>query len=866
MAEPLVNGIEVDMCSSPSPSAYELGTPAFKPRFLASFMVDARGSSVRGSRHSGVHIIIPAGKVCMPTRMTCKLIKSDKLTSPPTLKEGEAIVSRVLELGPAGTQFNGPVLIELPHIASFHNNEREVIVLRSDDGVAWHEHPVSSSDIVNSLLKCAGIGEHENTSSKPTFNIVSTDFPRYFALVSRVRQLSRMIGRDGGSLVSDVEPSACAVFPIGSVTKDTKVGLQVLPVATQTIEMVLGSEGQQYGTSPVITVEPRRRRFHAPISLTIPLPKTVVSNKPTKQAVSGLRLLYSITGGANVSQWEDITGSAPMNIIKDCVSFSTTVSARFWLVDCGAAATTETSTQEIISSATSVYREIIAVPIMAYFVVFARRHHETEAQLRVLCLTEDLDFSTTLEYQEKFREISRSQPVELMEGKSYSVELSGNLVPAAASSSQLGIEFRAFRINRLSFVIRIRDILQIPEGCLTFLPALKVDHGLEPQHGAVLCSLPVSLFEAKPTELFAACEPEEELVRQFEVARQQAALAKEQESCESGAGVTLRLGDIAVALKSDWLSVARQLGITDPEVIMIQKDFGNVVEQAMLMLHLWVAKANGRVVVGDLEAALRRIGRDDVINRCIKNMPNDGDLELTNGDIHEDVVQPIDSPSDDPSAHRAFNMESYILQENDHKVNEFEESAVYQIEEVWDGTQWHKSMKMVPTSGDAVLEEGVSVSVIESHLPVEDEQTESVQMTQSRVEETEASSSVAVPTEQTVIVTQSTEQDVAGLSDLGCNSSLEMTGLSADVQQVHCEVMPCVENKNQDTEQSVDVFTDRDAVEQLGDSGAIAVQQDTLLDTEADIQQNATDTVIQDDTVIVENVSKTRDQQLVADK
>jgi hypothetical protein len=326
------------------------------------------------------------------------------------------------------------------------------------------------------------------------------------------------------------------------------------------------------------------------------------------------------------------------------------------------------------------------------------------------------------------------------------------------------------------------------------------------------------------------------------------------------------LGDIAVALKSDWLSVARQLGITDPEVIMIQKDFGNVVEQAMLMLHLWVAKANGRVVVGDLEAALRRIGRDDVINRCIKNMPNDGDLELTNGDIHEDVVQPIDSPSDDPSAHRAFNMESYILQENDHKVNEFEESAVYQIEEVWDGTQWHKSMKMVPTSGDAVLEEGVSVSVIESHLPVEDEQTESVQMTQSRVEETEASSSVAVPTEQTVIVTQSTEQDVAGLSDLGCNSSLEMTGLSADVQQVHCEVMPCVENKNQDTEQSVDVFTDRDAVEQLGDSGAIAVQQDTLLDTEADIQQNATDTVIQDDTVIVENVSKTRDQQLVADK
>ena len=109
-----------------------------------------------------------------------------------------------------------------------------------------------------------------------------------------------------------------------------------------------------------------------------------------------------------------------------------------------------------------------------------------------------------------------------MEGKSYCVELSGNLVPTAASSSHLGIEFRAFRINRLSFVICVRDILQLPEGCLTFMPASKVDHDFEPQLGAVVCSLPVSLFEVKPTGLLVANEPEEILVRQFEMARLQA--------------------------------------------------------------------------------------------------------------------------------------------------------------------------------------------------------------------------------------------------------------------------------------------------------------------------------------------------------
>jgi len=47
----------------------------------------------------------------MPTPITCKLVRGDKLASLPQLKEGEAIVSRGLELGPVGLQFNGFVLI-----------------------------------------------------------------------------------------------------------------------------------------------------------------------------------------------------------------------------------------------------------------------------------------------------------------------------------------------------------------------------------------------------------------------------------------------------------------------------------------------------------------------------------------------------------------------------------------------------------------------------------------------------------------------------------------------------------------------------------------------------------------------------------
>jgi len=68
-------------------------------------------------------------------------------------------------------------------------------------------------------------------NQQSTVAIVCTDFPRYFVAISRVRLVSLMVGNSGGSLKSDSKPvAACADFPVGSVNKDTKVGLQVCSV------------------------------------------------------------------------------------------------------------------------------------------------------------------------------------------------------------------------------------------------------------------------------------------------------------------------------------------------------------------------------------------------------------------------------------------------------------------------------------------------------------------------------------------------------------------------------------------------------------------------------------------------------------
>jgi len=101
------------------------------------------------------------------------------------------------------------------------------------------------------------------------------------------------------------------------------------------------------------------------------------------------------------------------------------------------------------------------------------------------------------------------------------LELSGNLKPAVASSSQLGITVCAFRVNRLSFIVKVSNPSQRPDGHLKFLPALKLFHGVEIQSDHQVCLLPVSLMEAAVADMVPEQEPED-LMRNFEVAKQQA--------------------------------------------------------------------------------------------------------------------------------------------------------------------------------------------------------------------------------------------------------------------------------------------------------------------------------------------------------
>ncbi|XP_067996174.1 ankyrin-3 isoform X7 [Melanerpes formicivorus] len=453
--------------------------------FLVSFMVDARGGSMRGSRHHGMRIIIPPRKCTAPTRITCRLVKRHKLASPPPMVEGEGLASRLVEMGPAGAQFLGPVIVEIPHFGSMRGKERELIVLRSENGETWKEHQYDSkhedlTEILNGMDE--ELDSAEELEKKRICRIVTKDFPQYFAVVSRIKQESNQIGPEGGVLSSTTVPRVQASFPEGALTKRIRVGLQAQPVPEEIVKKILGNKAT---FSPIVTVEPRRRKFHKPITMTIPVPPPSgegVTNGYKGDTTPSLRLLCSITGGTSPAQWEDITGTTPLTFSNDCVSFTTNVSARFWLADCH-------QVLETVGLATQLYRELICVPYMAKFVIFAKMNDPVESNLRCFCMTDD-KVDKTLEQQENFEEVARSKDIEVLEGKPIYVDCYGNLAPLTKGGQQLVFNFYAFKENRLPFSIKVRDTSQEPCGRLSFLKEPKTTKGL-PQ--TAVCNLNITL-------------------------------------------------------------------------------------------------------------------------------------------------------------------------------------------------------------------------------------------------------------------------------------------------------------------------------------------------------------------------------------
>uniref|UniRef100_A0AAY4EWJ1 Ankyrin 3a n=1 Tax=Denticeps clupeoides TaxID=299321 RepID=A0AAY4EWJ1_9TELE len=589
--------------SSPVHSGISSLLPPCDSRFLVSFMVDARGGSMRGSRHDGMRIIIPPRKCQAPTRITCRLAKRHRLAYPPPMVEGEGLVSRLVEVGPAGAQFLGPVIVEIPHFGSMRGKERELIVLRSDNGDMWKEHHYDwCTEDLASLLN--GMNEELDSAAeldkKRICRIITRDFPQYFAVVSRIKQESDYMGPEGGVLSSEAVPMVRAAFPQGALTKKIRVGLQAQPIPEELAQAVVGNRAS---FSPIVTVEPRRRKFHKPITMTIPVPpraKEAAASGRKGDSSPCLRLLCSITGGTSPAQWEDITGTTPLSFVTDCVSFTTNVSARFWLADCQ-------QIPETVGLASQLYRELICVPYLAKFVVFAKMIDPVESRLRCFCMTDD-KVDKTLEQQENFEEVARSKDIEVLEGKPIFVHCYGNISPLTKSGQQLICTFYSFKENRLPFNIKVRDVGQEPCGRLSFLREPKSSKSL-PQ--VAICNLNITL----PTHRKNEMKDRRHTFASFALRKRYSYLAvpalSPQSPCER---TDLRMAIVADHLGLSWTELAREMNFSVDEINHIRVENPNsLTAQSFMLLKKWVNREGKDATTDALTAVLTKVNRMDIV-------------------------------------------------------------------------------------------------------------------------------------------------------------------------------------------------------------------------------------------------------------
>ena len=94
------------------------------------------------------------------------------------------------------------MIIEVPHFAALRGKEREIVILRSDNGETWKEHTLEATeDAVQDVLQESFDGDElnqlEDLNTNRITRILTTDFPQYFAIVSRIRQEVHAIGPEG---------------------------------------------------------------------------------------------------------------------------------------------------------------------------------------------------------------------------------------------------------------------------------------------------------------------------------------------------------------------------------------------------------------------------------------------------------------------------------------------------------------------------------------------------------------------------------------------------------------------------------------------------------------------------------------------
>ncbi|XP_078695128.1 p53-induced death domain-containing protein 1-like [Branchiostoma floridae x Branchiostoma belcheri] len=255
-------------------------------------------------------VTVPRGAVTMETEITCQFINPNDVTLP--LKDGEMLVSDIIELGPHGTTFRKPVTVQMQYNSKSLDGATEAVVWVTKDRSQWKE------------LETSRKGENRVAVSVDHFSI--------FAVISQPKQDKFTVPTEGFKLTSSTQPAVQISFPEQAVTKETQVTVQVQEIPQKAVEDIKAKDESfrnLVGTSPIVNVTTESKSdvpIHKPVTVRVPNPKRhmdIPDERPTK-----LRVMSCEEG---TEDWKDETENTNPQESVEFVEFKVVRFAR-WIV------------------------------------------------------------------------------------------------------------------------------------------------------------------------------------------------------------------------------------------------------------------------------------------------------------------------------------------------------------------------------------------------------------------------------------------------------------------------------------------------------------------------------------------------------
>lgn len=124
-----------------------------------------------------------------------------------------------------------------------------------------------------------------------------------------------------------------------------------------------------------------------------------------------------------------------------------------------------------------------------------------------------------------------------------------------------------------------------------------------------------------------------------------------------------KLSDICNLLNEDWEPLALELDIPPSDIEIIKEEYPeNYPQQAIIMFRLWLGQKTYKATGNKLEQALNKIGRQDIVKKCICNVELvTDDMEKALAKVHLDQSG-FDNLKDElgPSRDTSLRRDEYI--------------------------------------------------------------------------------------------------------------------------------------------------------------------------------------------------------------